>query len=58
MEGAVGGRDEEGVDGAVEDLKMGGAQGTRFKGLGDPTRLLLGVFGLLNGLPDRALILR
>jgi hypothetical protein len=58
VEGAVGGRDEEGVDGAVEDLKMGGAQGTRFKGLGDPTRLLLGVFGLLNGLPDRALILR
>ena len=57
MEG-VGGRDEEGVDGAVEDLKMGGAQGTRFKGLGDPTGLLLGVFGLLNGLPDRALILR
>jgi len=58
VEGAVGGRDEGGVNGAVEDLKMGGAQGVRFKSLGDPTRLLLGVLGLLNGFPDGALILR
>ena len=41
------------------DLKLGGEQGTRFEGLGDPTSLLVGgVLGLPIGLPNGALILR
>ena len=41
------------------DLKLGGEQGSRFEGLGDPTSLLVGgVLGLRVGLPNEALILR